>query len=269
MKQWVRVVMTVCCAVVLMAGAAMADPAAVRSSLAGKSISSGDDAITALADAVKTLENAGGIKWVATDSVIDAMAKDLCHKAHKATTACTTCKTDAKDQFTSNKCRGFTDHTDTVYMVEKIAAKSDGIHELVHICSGPGGICAIQTANNALNEGVTQYFTMKVCEKRKEACAAAYPEWVEFVTKLAATIGNDALFKWYVKGDAKDAMKKMAETYLGYLKTGTLSDGKTKTVYSEKQVKTEQDAEKLILEQIAKGDDANARKWLTLRVTKP
>jgi hypothetical protein len=160
----------------------------------------------------------GKIKIVSVSEFIDAAAKDRAQKIDGDSTRNFEAHRRAvKEELKENQARGFTDWQDTVWILSQGLADSDMIHELVHVLSGGGGQNKLRDFSNQLNEGFTQYFTIRVCKNigiKGEDIKEAYPRQVSLVQALVAAHGLDIVYKAYFRGEVENLLSAMARKYL-------------------------------------------------------
>jgi len=114
----------------------------------------------------------------------------------------------AKERLLKNKARAFTaEKTGVIYFLKCPETPHDEIHETVHLVSAPGGKTVILSKfSELLNEGFTEFFTIKYCAELEVEVAPAYPEEVSFVTKLAKAVGLPMLHSAYIQNRGLDAI---------------------------------------------------------------
>lgn len=199
---------------------------AVRENLPG--ISSTENMISGIAQNVKSLQNIDKVVNIANDkgSFVAEYAKTISMRNHNGdTTKYKDYLKEAEADIDRNVCRAFTTEEGQAWFFGK-ANLSDVVHEVIHILSAQGGLTKLKTdLSNKINEGVTQFFTIKVCNKNGIEVTPAYPEELPFAENLATKFGIDTLYKIYFDGDLNYLYDKIYACWEIYGKSGKMGDG--------------------------------------------
>lgn len=182
------------------------------------------------------IEALGSKVWQEVDwaTLVKRYAIDMALRRGEAESEGPKYEKQADDDIKGNQGRGFADMNGQIWMLKGVYAKSDLIHEFIHLLSGAGGVTKIYSdISGSLNEGFTQYFAEEVCRKTGGSVAAAYPEETAFVQALGAAHGLTALYDAYFRGNTSGLLDKLTTKYEAYCTAGKLKDGKT-VPFSEK-----------------------------------
>lgn len=216
--------------------------ASVREKLSIAMPNSAFDVLALLEKCVKELQESGAAAVVPNQqALIPVLADDMKRKAggggsdsqwHAA----------AKQQIEGNQTTALTTSDDHYTGIEG-GAKFDEIHELIHICSGPGGDSPQHTWCLKFNEGAINYFAELVAPKLGATVVARYVSETNIAKKMVKLLG-----------DAEGPKKLFASTFQGkidefflaigeaYRKLGDKQpDGKNKG-FSDKGYKIDQEA---------------------------
>jgi hypothetical protein len=221
------------------------------------------------------LKGGTGLKEVEYDEFVKGLAEDKAVKDNKnPATDWAQFTAAAKADIDGNACRAYTRWDDSVYALKGQWSEADVIHEMVHLCSGPGGDSAItQAVGGTFNEGVTQFFTEEIHPPAK---GKAYPDATDMARILATANPSvrDGLFQAMVMGGGADAFfNALFVVWDGHLQSGTWGDGKTPVPKFQRGKKADRSDK-------AKGEIAsklgsassrppnlNDREWLIQRLT--
>lgn len=173
-------------------------------------------------DLLKSMDRS--IEVVDDAGLIDALAEDLVRqdKFPSIEAAMPT----AKSQITINKTTALTTSND-FYIALKGGDPFDELHELIHICSAPGGLSNLQKTCNSLNEGAINVFSEEVAKVKGVKVIPRYPNETLFArdlqklldTGLGAGSGLKYLFPLTFKtgGDTKVFFEAIGKAYKAML----------------------------------------------------
>jgi hypothetical protein len=214
----------------------------VRAKLAIANPNTAFDVVELLAKCVKELQEAGAAATVKdATALIPVLAEDMKRKAGGTGTDSEWLAA-AKQQIEGNQTTALTTSDDRYTGLEG-GAKFDEIHELIHICSGPGGESPQHTWCLKFNEGAINYFAEQVAPKLGVTVVARYVSETNIVKKIAKLLGEPEASK---KLFASTFQGKIDELFLAigvaYRKLGDKQpDGKNKG-FGDKAYKTDQEA---------------------------
>ena len=164
----------------------------------------------------KIVDDAGGL--------IDALANDLVNQGKFADSA--SAMPTATSQITLNKTTALTT-SDDFYVALKDGDPFDELHELMHICSAPGGMSTLQQSCNSLNEGAINLFSEEVSKAAGVKVVTRYAAETKFARDLQTLLdkglgagnGIKHLFPFTFKtgGNTQAFFKAVGEAYKGML----------------------------------------------------
>jgi hypothetical protein len=219
-----------------------------------------------LSKSASNIEALGSTIWNEADeaAIQEEYAKD---KAVRTGDNSPGAKASAIQEWKDNQGRGFAAQDGKIWMLAGVYAKSDLLHEFIHILSGSGGATKVlEEIGSSFNEGMTQYFAEEICDKTGGTKKPAYPYETEFAKSLATKHGLTTLYDAYFGGGVDGFVTKLATQYSTYLKSGTLADA-TKAGAGEKQDKDDLPKLKgLVLAKLKNFKGASEMTWLKKRV---
>jgi hypothetical protein len=199
------------------------------------------DVLELVTKSVKELQEGGAAITVATQhDLIPVLAADMCRKAGSGVAADYLAA--ARQQIEGNQTTALTT-SDDHYVGIAGGAKFDEIHELIHICSGPGGESPQHTWCLKINEGAINYFADLAAPKLGSAVVARYISETTIAKKFAKLLGepeaSKKLFGSTFQGKIDDLFLAIGAAYR---KTGDKQpDGKPKG-FSDKGYKSDKEA---------------------------
>jgi hypothetical protein len=200
------------------------------------------DVLELVTKSVKELQEAGAASTVKDQqALIPILAADMLRKAGGGGTV-DDYMGSARQQIEGNQTTALTTSDDHYVGIEG-GAKFDEIHELIHICSGPGGESPQHTWCLKFNEGAINYFSELVAPKLGAAVVARYVSETNIVKKMAKLLGepesSKRLFGSTFQGKIDDFFLAIGTAYR---KLGDKQpDGKPKG-FSDKGYKTDKEA---------------------------
>lgn len=157
----------------------------------------------------------------------------------------------AKQQIEGNNTTALTTSDDHYTGIEG-GAKFDEIHELVHICSGPGGESPQHKWCLKMNEGAINYFAELVSPKLGAPVVARYIDETNVVKKMVKLIGDPEAVKRLFGSTFQGKIDEFFDTLgAAYRKLGDKQpNGKSKG-FSDKALKTDREAGKAFKDKVA------------------
>jgi hypothetical protein len=199
------------------------------------------DVIELITNCVKALQAAGAAITVKDQqALIPILAADMCRKAGSGSEG--DYLGAARQQIEGNQTTALTTSDDHYVGIEG-GAKFDEIHELIHICSGPGGESPQHTWCLKFNEGAINYFSELVAAKLGAAVVARYVSETNINKKMVKLLtepeASKKLFGSTFQGKIDDFFLSIGSSYR---KLGDKQpDGKNKG-FSDKGYKTDKEA---------------------------
>jgi hypothetical protein len=122
----------------------------------------------------------------------------------------------AKQQIESNRTTALTTSDDR-YTGLADGLAFDELHELIHICSAPGGESDLMRFKLQMNEGAINYFAELVAPKAGVTVVGRYTEETQVARRLVALLGADGVTKLYemtFKGQVDPFFTAVGQAYV-------------------------------------------------------
>lgn len=146
---------------------------------------------------VKELQDLGlATEVVDQQALIPVLAADMKRKAGNEVKSDDAWTAAAKQQIEGNHTTALTTSDDR-YTGMKGGQKYDEVHELIHICSAPGGESVMHAWKLNVNEGAINFFAEKVAAKLGVAVVDRYIAGTRLVKKLVELAGPSGPQKLY------------------------------------------------------------------------
>jgi hypothetical protein len=209
------------------------------------------EVVELLARLVQELQDGGAAQTVSDQAgLIPVLAQDMKRKAG-GTGEDSQWLAAARQQIEDNKTTALTTSDDHYTGIEG-GAKFDEIHELIHICSGPGGESPQHKWCLKMNEGAINYFAESISPKLGTPVVARYIEETTVTKKLVKLIGDPEASKRLFGATFKGKIDEFYEAVgAAYRKLGDKQPNGKPKGFSDKAYKTDQEAGKAFKDKAA------------------
>lgn len=218
----------------------------VRQALSIANPNTAFEVIELIFKSVQELQNAGLASTVPTVAdLIPVLAADMKRKEGKDPTVIEAeWLARAKQQIEGNQTTALTT-SDDHYIGIVGGEKFDEIHELVHICSAPGGESPQFKWCLNFNEGAINYFSELIAPKLGSQVVVRYPAPTNIVKKMMKLIGDPEASKKLFGSTFKGSIDAFFEALgAAYRKCGDKQPNGKNKGFSDKAFKTDIDAGK-------------------------